>query len=102
MPARLEAGIGSRPRGDARKLQVDHWLFRWPSSDAVWGPSGTRAEDEGPWGTLFGPEGASPPVERGVRAGSSARADLENSIASASIWAKLQRAYGGCLGARSR
>jgi hypothetical protein len=69
MPARLEAGIGSRPRGDARKLQVDHWLFRRPSSDAVWGPSGTRAEDGGRWGTLFGPEGASPPGRAGSPCG---------------------------------
>jgi hypothetical protein len=60
MPARRETGIGSRPVGMFRKLQVDHWLFRRPSSDAVWGPSGTRAEDGGRRGTLFGPEGASP------------------------------------------
>jgi hypothetical protein len=41
-------------------------------------------------------------ARRGPETGPFSAAHLENLIASASIWAKLVRAHGGCLGARSR
>jgi hypothetical protein len=69
----------------------------------VWGPETEPGEDG--WnrrGTLFGPEGASPRGDGGPVTGPLSHAYLENFIASASIWAKLGRADGGCLGARSR
>jgi hypothetical protein len=83
-------------------LQVDALAIPSVTLPAVWGPRGTRAGGVNRRGTLFGPEGASP---RGD--GESARTlcsheHLENFRASASIWAKLIRAHGGCLGARSR
>jgi hypothetical protein len=88
--------------GDHRELQVDHWLFHPRSEGRLGSRKGTRAFRYGRWSTLFGPEGASPWGERGLCKELAFVVDLENFIASASIWAKLLRAHGGCLGAKSR
>ena len=90
-------------RNDAPSSKVDPLAIP-PATGfpLVWVPSGTRGGSRGRRGTLFGPEGVSPRTRRGVLRDSFSRGHLENFRASASIWAKLGRAHGGCLGARSR
>ena len=103
MPARSTAGIGSRRVAMTRKLQVDRWLFLLQRRPFVWGPvrePGTGADEGGARCSVLRVRALG--SRKGVHAGSSSGEDLENFIASASIWAKLGRAYGGCLGARSR
>jgi hypothetical protein len=102
IPARVSMGIGSRRCSSSGSSRLMHWLFRLLSRDAVWGPSGTRAERGGVGARCSVLRVRALGSRRGVREGSFSCADLENFIASASIWAKLIRAHGGCLGARSR
>ena len=114
-PSSLPAHGG--PEADGSRLQSIHWLFRRrPPAPGLsvrpllregeWNATRRRPETGG--ALLFGPEGASTfgrtgPRDRETAVRGLVCRDLENLIASASIYEfKLVRAYGGCLGARSR